>query len=63
VANAGRQTEHGPDAAETRELREMLSTVYTPEGVEVWLAHAEKQGWTLAYQLERAQQLVTGAFA
>jgi hypothetical protein len=41
----------------------MLSTVYTPEGVEVWLAHAEKQGWTLAYQLERAQQLVTGAFA
>jgi len=43
-------------------LREMLATLYTPEGVELWLAHAEKQGWSLEYRLQRAEQLITGAY-
>jgi len=40
-----------------------LATLYHPEGVRVWVAHAETQGWSLDYQLERLEQLVTGAYA
>lgn len=50
------------DRTDEQRLREMLATVYLPEGVELWLAHAEKQGWSMEYQLQRAEQLVTGAF-
>jgi hypothetical protein len=28
-------------------LRQILSETYTPEGVEIWLRHAAKKGWTL----------------
>lgn len=43
-------------------LRSMLLDIYTPEGVEIWLADAEKKGQSLEEQLDRAEQLVTGAF-
>lgn len=53
-----------PDANPSyRLLIEMLSEVYTDEGVSLWLKHAAKQGWTLEEQLQRAEQLITGAFA
>ena len=44
-------------------LMEVLATVYDDEGVEIWLAHAATQGWSLEEQLRRAYSLVDGAYA
>jgi hypothetical protein len=43
-------------------LHRALRTVYDREGTRMWLRHARKQGWTLDEQLERADQLASGAF-
>jgi hypothetical protein len=40
----------------------MLEMIYLPEGVTLWLAEAERRGWSLDEQLQRAEQLATGAF-
>lgn len=51
--------------ADTRKrwrLYRMLRTIYHREGVWIWLRHAKKQGWTLDEQLQRVEQLATGAF-
>ena len=40
-----------------------LDELYLAEGQRIWIAHAEKQGWSLDYQLQRLEQLVTGAYA
>ena len=47
----------------TEILHETLRTVYTEEGVRLWIAEAEKRGWSLSEQLERAEVLATGAFS
>ena len=43
-------------------LRAMLAEVYTPEGIEIWLADAKKKGRSLDHQLTTAEQLITGTF-
>ncbi len=46
-----------------RELRRLLALTYKPKGVEIWLAHAEKAGWSYAEQLNRARAMAEGTFA
>lgn len=50
------------DHARIAELRDVLAHTYKPEGVEIWLAHAENQGWTFDYALSLASALIDGAY-
>ena len=49
--------------ADLARLRELLAMTYTPEGIDIWLANAAKKGWTLDYQIKRAEFLATGNFS
>ena len=51
------------EAEKRRELRDLLATIYTPEGVLIWIRAAEAKGWSLDEQLQRAAQLADGAYA
>lgn len=44
-------------------LRILLAETYTPEGIEVWLADAEKKGLTMEEKLKRALAAAEGTFA
>lgn len=44
------------------QLRELLVQTFTPEGVEIWLRFADKQGWSFEEAMTRADQLASGAF-
>lgn len=44
--------------AASERLLELLGQVYTAEGVEIWLRHADVQGWTLVEKIERAESLL-----
>ena len=48
---------------EERELREVLATVYTAEGVDIWVADAKKKGLSFEEAMRRAQILQAGAFS
>lgn len=50
-------------AWQTAELARLLAMTYTPKGVTVWLAHAEKQGWTIDEQIARARVMAEGEFS
>ncbi len=46
-----------------REIRELLAETYLPEGVDLWIAHATKQGWSYETCLSRALGYIEGNFA
>lgn len=50
-------------AIEEHELREVLAQVYHPEGVDIWVADAKKKGLTFDEAMQRASQLIDGAYA
>lgn len=43
-------------------LQGLLSQTYTPAGVKIWLAHAERQGWTREEQIVKARAMAEGTF-
>lgn len=45
------------------EIREILADVYLPEGIELWLAHAERQQWSYEEALQRALNAAEGNFS
>jgi hypothetical protein len=49
-------------ALEERELRDALATVYTPEGVDIWMADAKKKGLSFEEAMRRVIALQEGAF-
>lgn len=58
--------EYGVTTAEgilKRRIGQVLALTYKPEGVDLWLAHAAKQGWSPAEQMQKAHAMAEGAFS
>jgi hypothetical protein len=49
-------------ALEERELRDALATVYTPEGVDIWIADAKKKGLSFEKAMGLIIALQEGVF-
>lgn len=48
---------------ERAELLSLLGETYKPEGVDLWIAHAERQGWSYETCLSKALAMAEGNFS